>query len=249
MTGTALLSASRRPIQIYTLGRFEISVDGHPLQVSGKTPKKPLDLLRALIAMGGRSVDLQALLLQVWPKEGASARSSFDVALMRLRKLLRHPDVLLLDQGKLTLNEAKIWVDVWSFENAVARCDASLSSGWEGEPLELYRGAFLHEHHMQCVVNMRDRLSSKFQRAVLVVGEQHERAERWDHAAQVYRRALEQDNLAEELYQRLMHCDWKRGHHLEAVKTYRRCCQVLSINLQTRPSAATEALYRRVIAN
>jgi DNA-binding SARP family transcriptional activator len=243
------LDMSTQPVRIHTLGRFEVLVDGKPLRIAAKVPKKPLELLRALIAMSGRSVDVKTLLMQVWPKDGVSARCSFDVTLMRLRKLLGHADALLLDQGELTLNEAKCWVDAWVFESAVARLDASVAGEDIVGPLALYRGPFLCGQELPCIVNMRDRLASKFQRAVLQLGQLQEQVECWGAAAAMYRRGLEQDNLAEEFYRRLMFCEWRRGHQIEAVKAYRRCCQVLSINLQVKPSADTEALYRRVIAN
>ncbi len=242
-------SAVHLPVRIYTLGRFDIAVDDQPLQVSAKAPRKPLELLRALIAMGGRAVDVKAMLAQVWPSEGAGARSSFDVALMRLRKLLRYPDSLVLDKGKLSLSDARCWVDAWSFEADVAHLDGGAASDSSAAVLELYSGPFLHEHALPCIVNKRDRLASKFKRAVLALGKQHERTECWESAAQIYRRGLEQDNLAEELYRSLMYCEWKLGQHNEAVKTYRRCCTLLSINLQTKPSADTEALYKRVSTN
>ena len=38
-------------LKIFTLGRFEIRVDGKPVQFSGKVQKKPLLLLKALIAL------------------------------------------------------------------------------------------------------------------------------------------------------------------------------------------------------
>jgi two-component SAPR family response regulator len=98
-------------------------------------------------------------------------------------------------------------------------------------------------------VNMRDRLAAKFQRIILRLGQDEERAGRYEAAAQLYRRGLEQDNLAEELYRRLMHCELCLGQRAEVIKTYRRCRDMLSINLQTRPSSATEALHRRVLAD
>ena len=44
------------PLKIYTLGRFELSKDGKPLQFSGKVQKKPLLLLKAMIALGGKDI-------------------------------------------------------------------------------------------------------------------------------------------------------------------------------------------------
>jgi len=42
-------------------------------------------------------------------------------------------------------------------------------------------------------------------------------------AIALYRAALEQDNLADELYQRLIECHLARGEHAQALNVYRRC--------------------------
>ncbi len=41
------------PVQIYTLGRFEVMVEGASLRFAGKAQKKPLELPKVLIAFGG----------------------------------------------------------------------------------------------------------------------------------------------------------------------------------------------------
>jgi ATP/maltotriose-dependent transcriptional regulator MalT/DNA-binding SARP family transcriptional activator len=235
------------PIRIFTLGRFSVLRGDRPMSFSSKAQKKPLELLRMLIALGGRSVNIDTIMTAMWPQEGAAARASLDVTLMRLRKLLGHPDVLVLSDGKLTLNDQVCWVDCWTFERAVAGLDAGADAHLIAKVSSLYRGAFLaREHNIACVVNARDRLAAKFQRLVLRAGKQQERAQDWEAAAHVYRRGLEQDNTHEEFYRRLMTCQFQLGERVEAIKTYKRCRDLLSINLQARPSAETETLYRRL---
>jgi DNA-binding SARP family transcriptional activator len=236
------------PIRIYTLGRFTLLKEDTPVRMAGKTQRKPLNVLHALIALGGRSVAIDALIRQVWQQGSAGARSSFEVALVRLRRLLGRADALQMEGGKLTLNERVCWVDSWAFERTVSGAPGN-DAGESGAAVNLYRGAFLPaEDELPCVVKLRDRLAAKFQRMVLQVGAQHERAGRFDSAAEVYGRGLEQDNLVEAFHQRLMVCEWKQGHRAQAIKSYRRCRTLLASNLQTEPSPETEALYRRVLA-
>lgn len=40
------------PLKIYTFGRFGLVRDGVPIHFAGKVPRKPLELLKALIACG-----------------------------------------------------------------------------------------------------------------------------------------------------------------------------------------------------
>ena len=63
-------------------------------------------------------------------------------------------------------------------------------------------------------------------------------------SAQLYRRILEQNPLAESIYRNLIHCLIFLGDRSEAFDVYRRCRHQLSIVLGIRPSSATEALVR-----
>jgi LuxR family transcriptional regulator, maltose regulon positive regulatory protein len=234
-------------IQIYTLGQFAIHIDGRPLQYGRKAPKKPLELLKALIAFGGASVDVNTLLGAVWPELGRAARASFDVALMRLRKLLGHPSAVLLDGGRVSLNVELCCVDVWTFEQSTRQFDAEPRPSGARLAM-LYPGRFLeHDGNQFWIENARDRLASRYREFALRLAQAHERSGDWQLAAQIYRLALNHDPLTEEFYYGLMACELRLGRHAEAIKTYRRCRQLLSINLQTRPSTALERLHQSAL--
>ncbi len=112
------------PLKIHALGQFTLLRDGQPIVFSRKVQKRPLDLLKALIANGGVRTNTSTLIESLWPdSEGDSARVSFDSNLHRLRKLIGVDDVLVLAEGKLSLDPSKCWVDVWAFEELVARID------------------------------------------------------------------------------------------------------------------------------
>lgn len=235
------------PVRIHTLGRFSILCNDQPLTFATKTPKKPLELLKVLIALGGRSVDIGDIMEIMWQEQGCGARTVFDVTLLRLRKLLGHVNALNLSDGKLTLNDQVCWVDLWSFERTIAR-DNAADEPMNHTLLDLYRGRFLDRGgDAKWIVNVRDRLAAKFRRAVLKLAKADEQAERWESAAQIYRRGLEHDNLTEEFYYRLMHCELRCGQRAEALNVYRRCRDLLSINLCSKPSVELDALYRRAI--
>lgn len=78
------------------------------------------------------------------------------------------------------------------------------------------------------------------------LGQRLEHIGRPEAAIALYRAALEQDNLAEELYQRLIACHLARGENAQALNAYRRCRELLSIVLGVQPSARTEALVSRI---
>jgi DNA-binding SARP family transcriptional activator len=111
----------------------------------------------------------------------------------------------------------------------------------------LYRGHFLGEGEVPAwAIAVRDRWRERFIRSARLLGKRCERTGRPEEAITLYRAALEQDNLAEELYQHLIECHLARGEHAQALNAYRRCRELLSIVLGLKPSAGTEALVARI---
>jgi DNA-binding SARP family transcriptional activator len=78
------------------------------------------------------------------------------------------------------------------------------------------------------------------------IGQKLERASDHPNAIEVYRRALEADNLAESLYRGLMRALAATGDRAEAMNAFRRCRELLSIVLGVKPSAETERLYQAI---
>jgi two-component SAPR family response regulator len=257
-TETQPVARREWPLRIHSLGRFTVEVNGQPLQFSRKVQKKPLDMLRVLIAYGGERVEASTIIEQLWPDaEGDSGKMSFDTNLHRLRKLIGVTDVLSMSEGKLSLDQSKCWLDVAALEDAVSRVeqDANAVGGnldktagpLMKELLQLYSGHFLDSELQEAwAVAARDRMKAKFIRAVSLIGTALEARQDWSRAAELYSRALELDNLAEALYRRLMNCFIKLGEPAEALNSYRRCRDMLSIVLGIEPSPETEAIRAKL---
>lgn len=253
---TETRSVARRewPLRIHSLGRFAVEVNGQPLQFSRKVQKKPLDMLRVLIAYGGERVEASTIIEQLWPDaEGDSGKMSFDTNLHRLRKLIGVTDVLSMSEGKLSLDQSKCWLDVAALDDVVSRVEQDANAVGRNldesarplmkELLQLYSGHFLDSELQEAwAVAARDRMKAKFIRAVSLIGTALEGHQDWSRAAELYSRALELDNLAEALYRRLMNCYIKLGEPAEALNSYRRCRDMLSIVLGIEPSPETEAI-------
>jgi hypothetical protein len=70
-----------------------------------KTQKRPLDLLQALIALGGVDVPVSLLTEALWPEaEGDAAYRAFERALCPSRRVLNSAGALVLAGGKLSLD-------------------------------------------------------------------------------------------------------------------------------------------------
>jgi len=109
-----------------------------------------------------------------------------------------------------------------------------------------YTGAFLAgDDEAAWLLGRRDRLRSHYLRLVAAHGAALERLGQRNQAAECYRRALELEPLAEEIYQSLMRCYLEQDEPAQALETYRRCRQRLSVVLGVSPSAKTQALAAR----
>ncbi|HEX6136977.1 MAG TPA: BTAD domain-containing putative transcriptional regulator [Casimicrobiaceae bacterium] len=232
------------PLALRTLGEFVVLRDGEPLVSKGKAQKRPLEMLKALIALGGRNVDASMLTAQLWPDaEGDDAKTSFDSGLYRLRKLLAVDGALTLADGRLSLSGSVVWLDVWAFEQALDAAPPDIDAA-----LACYRGHFLGlEAAAPWALPLRDRLQARLARAVLARGQALEAQQDFAAARLLYERALELDNLAEAIYRRLMVCQRELGDPAGALTTYRRCRELLSIVLGRKPAAETEAIRASLV--
>jgi DNA-binding SARP family transcriptional activator len=248
------------PLRVHTLGGFAIERDGAPLKFARKAPKRLLDLLRLITALGGRRVDAPRAAAMLWPDaEGDEARDALKTMLHRTRSLLG-ADLLVVRDGQIAFDEDLTWVDTWAFEHVCGRIESLLGARMaparvdDGELtmrraqlFSLYRGHLFGEAELPSwALAPRDRLRARFIRSVDALGQRLEQIGRPEAAIALYRAALEQDNLAEELYQRLIACHLARGENAQALNAYRRCRELLSIVLGVPPSARTEALVSRI---
>lgn len=246
--GEAIADTWPFPVKLYTFGRFSVLVNDTPLRVNAKTQKKSLDLLKALVAFGGREASEQKLCDALWPgAEADDARASLKITLHRLRSLIGH-DAIVLRESKLSLDAGVCWVDVWGFERVVSRLTATPAHsaiGIEnfGEQLRaLYRGPFLGEEESGFALPARERLRGKWVRTIAALAGRFQHDGAHDQAIAWYERGLEIEPLAESFYQGLMRIYQARRSPAEGLGVYRRCKKTLLAQLQVSPSPETEKL-------
>jgi len=253
------------PIKIYTLGRFRLINNGEPLTFPGRAKRRPLEMLKALIAFGGRDVSQERLSAALWPDaEGDAAHCSFDTTLHRLRKLIGNDKAIILQEGRLSLNSDVCWVDAWAFErlqgkvesilDKINQSDASPSfdsnevSQLCEQTLSLYHDHFLKNNAEDSwSITYRDRLRSKFIRLLRKLGRHWENQGQWYQAADCYQRGLELDNLIEGFYQGLMSCYRQLDLHAEAIVLFNQCKNNLHKYLDIKPSSKTIEIYRSLL--
>ena len=141
------------PIKIYTLGRFEVFKDDEPLHFKGKVQRKPLALLKAIIAFGGQHVREETLIDAPPPDaEGDAAHFALTSAIHRLRRLLGQEEAIIRKDNEVSLDDRYCWIDAWAVEWLLTRSESSRVDSdrtWAEiirvaqRAAELYRGPFL----------------------------------------------------------------------------------------------------------
>lgn len=242
-------------LRVRALGALTVERDDQPLRWSGKTPRKPLELLALLAARGGGPIDPDTLIDALWPSlEAEAPRASLEMAVSRLRKLLDLPDAVLVTDGAVALDPNLVWCDTDAFERLADRLQAALGAHppqsaasierTARSALGLYGHALLGGEAVEGLLRMaRERLAMAFHRLVHDWGSVLEAQGRWSDAVALYERALARDVLAEPTYRALMRAHLARGERAEAIRAYRRCRELLVSVLGTEPSDETRRLY------
>ncbi len=259
------------PLRIYTLGRFEVEVEGAPLRFGKKAPRKPLELLKTLISLRGKEARPGQIADMLWPDaEGDLARESFEVTHKRLRRLLGEGARFQNAEGRLALDPRTCWVDAWAFEQLIEETEREVAndsgtgqksgakkakSSLSGrsqkvvslleKAVTLYRGSYLPaDNDFSWSISARERLRYKFINAVERLGMAREQGGDLTGALACYHKALEVDDLAENFYQRLIACYHRAGRRGDALAAYDRCRKILA-KVDLEPSDETKALYLR----
>jgi DNA-binding SARP family transcriptional activator len=241
------------PIQIYTLGQFEVLKDDQPLRFAHKVQRKPLALLKTIIALGAQKVREEILLDTLWPdSDGDAARFALNSALHRLRTLLGHEETIIRRDNEVTLNTRRCWLDFVAVERLLEKAEAILDHDEKtvtakidliNRAAKFYQGPFLGDDPESSLGNRRsDRLRRRLVRLLIRVGQHWESLERLPDAIQSYEEALRIDPCAEDICRQLMTAYHRLGRPSEVSTTYRSCRQALETYVGTHPSAETDRL-------
>lgn len=234
------------PVKITTLGRFEVAIDDVPLSFSGKTQRKPLELLKYLCAAGAQGAQQDLIEEALWPDaDGEAADQAFRTTLHRLRKLLRHDDAVQHSDRHVSLDPSLVSLDHMAFEGRVQDVDRTDSVALE-QTLALYRGHFLLGETAPWVLPVRERLRALFLSLTEQLGVLLEERGEVGEAAQKYLRALEVEPVAEVMCRRVMMTYVQLGRRSEAIGVYQRFSQALHSKLGIPPTLETVSLYHTI---
>jgi len=240
------------PVKIYTLGRFEILCRDRPLQLSAKTPKKPLELLKLLICCRQMGMTRLAAMDCLWPDaDGDRANQNLNTTLYRLRKILGWNEIVVLEGGKLCLNSALCWADVWHFEDLLDQVQSAPNTATDVnqlfQALSIYGGHFDNQQEDNpTIIGYAEKLKNLWIVAVTDLGTALTLSGKHQQAVDLFQEALTLDDTAEPFYHSLMDVLNAQGRSAEALlafKRYRKVMAKLGMDLSEKTTSLYQGLH------
>lgn len=252
------------PLWLTLLGGFEMRGYGTVETSSTKAQQKPLELLRLLACERNLALGLEAVMTALWPEaDDAAARKSFEMAALRLRRLLGDASLLWVGDGRVGLDAARTSSDVQQRRRLVERIEAlAMRPGHEGASSTI---------HDECLVLVerviafsrgellpglapapwmeaeRQRCRQDTVRAALAAATVLERTQVGHAERELLEVALRIEPLAESLVRRLMHAHERAGQRGDALRVFESYRQLLG-RCGATPGAQIEAQWRALLA-
>ncbi|HEV7920912.1 MAG TPA: BTAD domain-containing putative transcriptional regulator [Thermoanaerobaculia bacterium] len=233
--------ASERPsLEVLALGPLEIWRDGRLLEAATQSGRSR-ELLLYLLSHP-RGCTKEQIGAALWPEvDPARLRNNFHVTLHRLRKAIGSDWVVT--QGETYAIERKgLEYDVETFEKEARSKEPEKVA----HAIELYRGDFFANATAEWLDDLRDRLRDLYANALTTLA--RTRVTAGDHAAaaEVFRRIVDMDDLAEDAARGLMTALAKSGDAAGAQRAYRRLADALRRELETEPEPLTSRLAQKI---
>jgi len=236
-------------LSIYALGEGQVVRDGYALSSSDWQAAMAKELFFYILLHG--PLERDAIGAVFWPDLATKKMmNSFHTTLHRARRAVGS-EVLIVEDGQYRLGDVSYWFDVEEFESLVTRARLLPALDWQTEDLwrralALYRGDFLPEVERTWCVPRREALREMYVEALIGIGRCHELRQEFEAAVDWYRRALEADELREDVHRSIMRCYTEAGRRSQALVQYQRCQEILRSELGLEPSLETRQLYARI---
>lgn len=245
------------PLEVRALGPVEILRDGVALPAEAWRYARPRELLLYLLAhREGRTREQIGLVF--WPDASAmQVKNNFHVTLHHLRKALGRADLIAFENDRYRIAwELGVRFDAQLFEDEVKQGLAAMRTrGGDTvgaldrlrRAFTLYRGDFLADAEAgDWHLEIRDRLRHLYCDAMLLAADRALQEGQPLQAAELFRRAVELDELHEKAHRGLMLALARAGDRSEALRQYDRLSRTLRSDLEAEPDRETKALYERL---
>lgn len=237
------------PLQISTLGRFEVRQGKQAVPEKAWRQRRAGELFRLLLVSRGRSLNRDQIIDLLWPdKPPGAANTPFHQATSALRRALE-PDLpekfpsryLVVEAGQVSLRlPPGSWLDYETFEQHCREAQ------WQ-QAVALYQGELLPEdRYADWTATPRQRLTQQFVAASLALASQEMAAGQPQEALAAARRGLELEPWQENLVLLAMQACLALNDRAGALRLYRDLEQALHRDLGIAPQVELQTLYRSI---
>ncbi len=247
--------------RIRVLGSFHIETAEAARTCAARGGNRQLELLQALVALGGERVKLERLAKALWPKKDRDySQRSLNTTLHRLRALPGIGPIIVVSGGEASLDRRLVWTDAWAFASVcqeirelgtTARRESSLEELLRLTYLALsyYRGPLLEgETEEAWVLRPRAEHRDVLVRLLTSAAQAADRAGFSDEVIELYRRGSEAEPTCEPLCYRLMLALNRADRPAEGVEAYQRHRVARSGEPNNAPSPQILDLYGMLLA-
>jgi DNA-binding SARP family transcriptional activator len=193
----------------------------------------------------------------LWPElSPAKLRSSFHVALYRLRRALDQKDCVMYEDDQYFFNRRiNYWFDAEEFEQRVRdgtlawSADRAQAAYHFRQAVVLYSGEFLEgltSSHEWCLIK-RGELLQACLLALQRLAEHHATLGEYEDAIRYYQQVLEKDSYQESAYREIMRCQALMGERSSALQAYHQLAEFLENELGVAPAPETTTVYEQIL--
>ncbi len=237
-------------LRIHLLGPISVEWRGETLQVLRRQARALLYRLAASM----QPVPREELCFICWPDvPEALAHRYCSHLLSHLRDALPAPDLIRCNNELVELDARRVWSDAAAFHAACGALDTQHEAAIQ-HALMLYRGPFMagfslpgRPEYELWVAQQRSAFERLYLDALSVMMTAEANRADWAKAVAYAREYLRIDDLAEEVYRRLMVLYIMMGDRPAALQQYQHCVEVLKRELNVPPLPETRAIYEAIM--
>ena len=250
-------------LQIKTLGRFEVLIDGVPIPEDRWPRRRTKELLKVLLTDPGRPFTFEQLVDALLPESDvATAIKNIHARASELRRVLE-PRLLRGRDSKCIVNAGEGYafapkcgyrLDTEEFDSGLDAAHKLAADGQWAKAIErfedaltVYRGDFLPEdRYADWAEHTRSRLRNAYLEALSTQASCYAELGRHRQAIASCQRLLQFEPFRENAIRQLMTYQNEAGYHAQALKSFREGERALREHLDVEPSAETLALRNEI---
>ena len=248
-------------LKVQTLGQFRVWLGDREVEDRDWQRGKAKELFQLFLTTRGQFLMKEDIFQTLWPEhQEKNADRDFKVALNALNNVLeparkaRSAPFFIIREGagyginpqaalELDSQLFEAWAEAGLEETNVEKSIQDLEKA-----LFLYNGDFLPDRRYEdWCINERERVLVYFLRSAEKLAQLNVRRENYDSAIHWCQRILQKDRTWEEAYRLLMFGYYRKNNRPQAIKWYKKCCEVLEVELGVSPLEPTKHMYDMII--